>query len=45
MRSSSPMGDHSYWEVPSQQNKRDSRLGVKKQFELLGIEASSPVIS
>ena len=45
MRSSSPMRDHSYWEVPSQQNKCDSRLGVKKQFGHLGIEASSPVIS
>ena len=39
------MRDHSYWEVLSQQNKYDSRLGVKKQFGHLGIEASPPVIS
>ena len=43
--SSSPMWDHSYCRVPSQQTERDSRMGVKKQFGLLGIEASSPVIS
>ena len=45
MGSSSPMWDHSYCRVPSQQTERDSRLGVKKQFGLLGMEASSPVIS
>ena len=30
MRSSSPVWDHSYCRVPSQQTERDSRLGVKK---------------
>ena len=45
MGSSSPMRDHSYCRVPCQQTERNSRLGVKKQFGLLGIEASSPVIS
>ena len=35
----------SYCRVPSQQTESDSRLGVKKQFGLLGMEASSPVIS
>ena len=43
--SSSPMWDHSYCRVPSQQAERDSRLGVKKHFGLLGMKASSPVIS
>ena len=37
--------DHSYCWVPSQQVEFDNRLGVKKQFRLLRIEASSPVIS
>ena len=45
MGSSSPMWDHCYYRVPSQQTEHDSRMGVKKQFGLLGIEASSPVIS
>ena len=45
MGASSPLWDHSYCRVPSQQTKRDTRLGVKKQFGLLGMEASSPVIS
>ena len=36
---------HSYCRVPSQQTERDSRLGVKKLFGLLGMEASCPVIS
>ena len=45
MGSSSPMWDHSYCRVPSPQTERDSRLGIKKQFGLLGMEASSPVIS
>ena len=39
------MWDQSYSRVPSQQTECDSRLGVKKQFGLLGMEASSPVIS
>ena len=43
--SSSPMWDHSYCRVPSQQTVCGSRLKVKKQFRLLGMEASSPVIS
>ena len=42
---SSPMWDHSYCRLPSQQTERDSRLGVKKQFGLLRMEASSTVIS
>ena len=42
---SSPMWDHAYCRVPSQQTECDSRLGVKKQFGLLRMEASSPVIS
>ena len=45
MVSSSPLWDHSYWRVLSQQTEYDSRSGVKKQFRYLGIEASSPVIS
>ena len=45
MGSSSPMWDRSYCRVPSQQTERDSRSGVKKQFRLLGMETSSPVIS
>ena len=45
MGSSSPVWDHSSCRVPSQQTERDSRLGVKKQFGLLGMETSSPVIS
>ena len=45
MGSSSPMWDHSYCKVTSQQTEHDSRLGVKKQFGLLGMETSSPVIS
>ena len=45
MESSSPIWDHSYCRVPSQQTECDSRLGVKKQFKLLGMGASSPVIS
>ena len=45
MGSSSPMWDHSYCRVLSKQTERDSRLGVKKQLRLLGMEASSPVIS
>ena len=45
MRSSSPMRDHSYCRVPSQQTERGSRLGAKKQFGFLGMEASLPVIS
>ena len=45
MGSSSPMWDHSYCRVPSQQTECDSRLGFKKQFGLLRMEASSPVIS
>ena len=45
MGSSSPMWDHSYCRVPSRQTERDSRFGVKKQIRLLGMEASSPVIS
>ena len=45
MGSSSPMWDHSYCRVPSQQTECDSRFGVKKQFTLLGMEASSLVIS
>ena len=45
MRSSSPMWDHSYCRVPSQQTERDSILEVKKRFGLLGMETSSPVIS
>ena len=45
MVSSSPMWDHSYCRVSSQHTERDSRLGVKKQFGLLGMEASFPVIS
>ena len=45
MRSSSSVWDHSYCRVPSQPTERDSRLGVKEQFGLLGMEASSPVIS
>ena len=42
---SSPMWDYSYCQEPSQQTECDSRLGIKKQFGLLGMEASSPVIS
>ena len=42
---SSPMWDHSYYRVPSQQTECDSRLGVKKQFGLIKMKASSPVIS
>ena len=45
MESSSPMLDHSYCRLPSQQTKCDNRLGVKKQLGLLGMEASSPVVS
>ena len=45
MRSSSPMWDHSYYRVLSQQNECDSRLGVKKQFGFLRMKASSPVVS
>ena len=45
MGSSSPMWDHCYCRVLSQQTECDCRLGVKKQFRLLGMEASSPVIS
>ena len=45
MGSSSPMWDHSHCRVPSQQTERDSRLGVKKIFGLLGMEASSSVTS
>ena len=45
MTSTSPMWDHSYCRVPYQQSECDSRLGVKKQIELLGMEASTPVIS
>ena len=45
MGSSSPIWDHSYCRVPSQKTECDSRLGVKKQFRLLRMEASSPVIS
>ena len=45
MGSSSPMWDHSYCRVPSQQTERDGRLGVKKQVGLLGMDTSSPVIS
>ena len=45
MGSSSPMWDHSYYRVPSQQNECNSRLGVKKQFGFLGLKASSPVVS
>ena len=45
MGSSSPMLNHSYCRVPSQQTECDSRLGVKKQFGFLGMEASSPVVS
>ena len=45
MGSSSTMWDHSYCRVPSKQTECDSRLGVKKQFRLLGMEVSSPVIS
>ena len=45
MGSSSPMWERSYCRVPSQETERDSILGVKKQFGLLGMEASSPVIS
>ena len=40
MGSSVPMWDHSYCRVSSQQTERDSRLGVKKQFGLLGMETS-----
>ena len=42
---SSPMSDHSYCKVSSQQTEYDSRLGIKKQFELFGVEASSAVVS
>ena len=42
---SSSMWDHSYCRVPFQQTECDSRLGVKKQFGLLRMETSSPVIS
>ena len=45
MGPSSPIWDRSYCRVPSQQTECDSRLRVKKQFELFRIEASSPVIS
>ena len=45
MGSSVPMWDHSYCRVSSQQTERDSRLGVKKQFGLLGMETSSLIIS
>ena len=45
MGSSSTMWDHSYCRVPSKQTECDSRLGVKKQFRLLGMEVSSQVIS
>ena len=45
MGSSSPMWDHSYCKVSSQQTERVSRLGVKKQSGLLGMKASSTVIS
>ena len=45
MGSSSPKRDHSYCRVPFQQTECDSRLGIKKQFRLLGMEANSPVIS
>ena len=38
------MWERSYCRVPSQQTERDSILGVKKQFALLGMEASSPVV-
>ena len=44
MGSSSTMWDHSYCRIPSDQTERDSRLGVKKQFGLLRVEAGSPVI-
>ena len=43
MGSSSPVWDHSYCRVPSQQTERDSRLGVKKQFGLLGMETISVI--
>ena len=39
----SPMWDHSYCRMPSQQTERDSKFEVKKQFGLLGMEASSSV--
>ena len=45
MRSTSPVWEHSHCTVPSQQAELDRRLGVKKQFGLLGMEASSPVVS
>ena len=45
MGSSFRMWDHSYCRVPSQQTERDSRVGFKKQFKLLGMKASSTVIS
>ena len=45
MEPSSPMWDHFYCRVPSQQTECDSRLEVKKKFGLLRMEASSPVIS
>ena len=39
------MWDQSYCRASSQQTECDSRLGVKKQFELIRMEASSLVIS
>ena len=45
MGSYSPIWYHSYCRVPSQQTECDSRLRVKKQFRLLRMEVSFPVIS
>ena len=45
MGSSSPMWDQFYYRLPPHQSECDSRLGVKKQFRLLKMETSSPVIS
>ena len=45
MGSSSPVWDHSHCRVPSQQTECDKTLGVNKLFGLLGMEASSPVVS
>ena len=39
------MWDHSYSRLPFKQTEPDSRLGVKKQFRLLEINAGSQVIS
>ena len=45
MGSSFLIWDQSYCRVPFQQTECDRRLGVKKQFRLLGMEASSPIFS